>query len=381
MPYVNIPDSGLAGGVAKIVGKLSGKISAEVLGKANELASTLNVDGCPKSKSLDRMRSQVSQLQNSLRSIDDRLNKFKKLPKSLKPPLKGLKVALKIILSLPIPQAVPPGVGLPINITTKYADIMHLIKELIKQTDELITSIEAALDTPSSVLNSVLSNLGRADNAVRACEVERSLREGLDNGEIDKKELDDIGLTDGDDFIVSNLGPKLLSGNSNNQTRGKWGIGIDYKKNDIVTNKSFKYICLKDHRSTKETQPPRGPWKLLENATNESLGNLQSAITKLDGSNLPDELKNNLSKLLDSFKPISDADKTNDNRFTYSGPNGEVYFLDIVLDPFSPKIAPRRFAIAKNKDNIIVLKGAKSFSSDINVLLDEIKFRIDNQLP
>ena len=381
MPYVNIPDSGLAGGVAKIVGKLSGKISAEILGKANELVANLNVDGCPKSKSLDRMRNQVSQLQNSLRSIDSRLSKFKKLPKTLKPPLSGLKAALKIILSLPIPQAVPPGFGLPINITTKYADIMHLIKELIKQTDELITSIEAALDTPQSVLNSVLSNLSRVDNAVRACEVERSLREGLDNGEIDKKELDDIGLTDGDDFIVSNLGPRLLSGNTDNKTRGKWGLGIDYKKNDIVINKEQKYICLQDHTSTEDTQPPRGPWKLLDSATNESLDSLESALRKLDGSNLPKELKDNLSKLLDSFKPVSDLDKSNDSRFSHAGPNGEVYFLDIVVDPKSPKIAPRRFAVAKNIENIIVLKGAKSFSSDINVLLDEIKFRIDNQLP
>lgn len=57
------------------------------------------------------------------------------------------------------------------------------------------------------------------------------------------------------------------------------------------------------------------------------------------------------------------------------------YILEIVKDPNSPTIAPRRYAIAKDKQGVIVLYGPSSFSSDTKVLLDEIKFRIDNQLP
>ena len=57
------------------------------------------------------------------------------------------------------------------------------------------------------------------------------------------------------------------------------------------------------------------------------------------------------------------------------------YELAIVDDPNSPKIAPRRYAIAKDRVGVIVLYGPSSFSSDTKVLLDEIKFRIDNQLP
>ena len=57
------------------------------------------------------------------------------------------------------------------------------------------------------------------------------------------------------------------------------------------------------------------------------------------------------------------------------------YELAIVDDPNSPSIAPRRYAIAKDKVGVIVLYGPSSFSSDTKVLLDEIKFRIDNQLP
>ena len=65
-----------------------------------------------------------------------------------------------------------------------------------------------------------------------------------------------------------------------------------------------------------------------------------------------------------------------------SDPNYEYkgYKLEIVQDPNSPAIAPRRFAIAKDRRGIVVLKGQPSFSSSVDVLLDEIKFRIDNQL-
>lgn len=55
------------------------------------------------------------------------------------------------------------------------------------------------------------------------------------------------------------------------------------------------------------------------------------------------------------------------------------YELSIINDPNSPSIAPRRYAVAKDRVGIIVLYGPSSFSSDTKVLLDEIKFRIDNQ--
>jgi hypothetical protein len=55
------------------------------------------------------------------------------------------------------------------------------------------------------------------------------------------------------------------------------------------------------------------------------------------------------------------------------------YVLAIIQDPDSPEIAPRRYAVAKDRGGTIRLRGDSSFSSDTQVLLDEIKFRIDNQ--
>jgi hypothetical protein len=72
--------------------------------------------------------------------------------------------------------------------------------------------------------------------------------------------------------------------------------------------------------------------------------------------------------------PPQTAFGEDDGRFFYQG-----FKLEILQDPNSPQIAPRRFAVAIDNRGIVVIKGQPSFSSSTDVLLDEIKFRIDNQ--
>ena len=69
-----------------------------------------------------------------------------------------------------------------------------------------------------------------------------------------------------------------------------------------------------------------------------------------------------------------DAQGNPDPNYLYKG-----YVLAIIEDPNSPKIAPLRYAVAKDKYGTIRLRGESSFSSDTQVLLDELKFKIDNQ--
>ncbi len=61
--------------------------------------------------------------------------------------------------------------------------------------------------------------------------------------------------------------------------------------------------------------------------------------------------------------------------FEYRG-----YTIEIRTDPNSPAIAPRRYAVALDPVGVVVLTGPSSFSSDTNILIEELKFRIDNQL-
>lgn len=56
------------------------------------------------------------------------------------------------------------------------------------------------------------------------------------------------------------------------------------------------------------------------------------------------------------------------------------YTIEVRTDPNSPAVAPRRFAVALDPVGVAVLTGPPSFSSDTDVLIEELKFRIDNQL-
>ena len=84
-------------------------------------------------------------------------------------------------------------------------------------------------------------------------------------------------------------------------------------------------------------------------------------------------LKRDLEDISSGIVTKKDEELLNSD-LTYRG-----YLLKIIRDPASPKLAPRHFAVAI-KDGKQELKGPSSFSSSKEVLLDEIKFRIDNQL-
>lgn len=81
-----------------------------------------------------------------------------------------------------------------------------------------------------------------------------------------------------------------------------------------------------------------------------------------------------LSAIVNTAQPKENtgSEGTPDGRYLYKG-----YELVILQDMDAPKIAPRRYAVAKDRRGIIVLKGQPSFSSSVDILLDEIKFRID----
>ena len=54
--------------------------------------------------------------------------------------------------------------------------------------------------------------------------------------------------------------------------------------------------------------------------------------------------------------------------------------IEFLMIKANTDIAQQRVAVAKNRSGVVILRGQPSFSSDTQVLLDEIKFRLDNQL-
>lgn len=389
MPYVNIPKSQLVGGVARIVGKLQGEISSKIVEKGSEISSKFRRQGCPTSLATQRLKNQTEGLQNGIQNVKGRIEQFNKLPSKLQGPLSGLNTALKVILTLPIPQSVPPGFGLPISITTKYADVLHLIKEFIAQIEEDIEGITAVTSTPSLFLSNVERILSRIDGAIKSCETEAALRDQVDQGNISLLELRSIGLVDEDEvYIFSKLGPIFL-GNTSIDNNGNL-TNTSSINSSIVQNKNLLDAIGVDINSLpvdiqnilQQDTPTKRLSADQEDILNQVAQNkLNSSLTALEKSNID---RDTLKKLRELFNLLIVPNKrviSEDTRFTHTGPTGEVYTLEIIQDELGSTLAPRNYAIAKDLEGTVVLKGTKSFSSSTDILLKEIKFRIDNQLP
>jgi len=66
---------------------------------------------------------------------------------------------------------------------------------------------------------------------------------------------------------------------------------------------------------------------------------------------------------------------------SYRATNGKTYFFDILEDTSIENTVSRRVAVAKDLTGVVVMRGMPSFSSSTKVLIEELKFRIENQLP
>lgn len=105
--------------------------------------------------------------------------------------------------------------------------------------------------------------------------------------------------------------------------------------------------------------------------------NIQNCVENLSENNK--EAIENLIKEVQPFETTTQG-SLNAEEFTYRNAQGIDYTLEIVTETEIDSIAPRRYAIAKDKIGVVILRGPASFSSDTKILLDELKFRLDNQL-
>jgi hypothetical protein len=141
------------------------------------------------------------------------------------------------------------------------------------------------------------------------------------------------------------------------------------------------------------------------NCVNDILQTNGTTIESLLSANT-DTLNTNETNILSLIKNIQPSEPdtpgnvTTGEDFTYRNAQGIDYTLEIITvtevervvpgqeDVFNVQteqvevsyIAPKRYAQAKNRNGVIILRGPASFSSDTKILLDELKFRLDNQL-
>lgn len=375
MAYSHIPVSNMAVGIGGAIGSLQASVLANVRSKLLSMAGELARQACPSDGRLNQLSNTTGNLSNSLGSISSRLSRFAAIPRALRGPVSGLEAAIRIILAIPIPQSLPPGFGIPVNITNKFNDIRVLLKEFIQQIKELIDSILAALAIPTALVGGLQGLVPRMNLPILNCRVNNALERALESGAVTAQQLQEQGLHDGTRITLSDLNRAFVGNDVNAQVNGQRGFTLSDEGQRLLREGRLRgaYDAQnEDQRRSDATNTLLGAINSLDNLTNNSGG-----AGSTGGANLGD-LRQELQDTLNQFQQPAADDPVLDD---YTSESGEVYSFEIIDDPNSPAIAPRRYAVGTGTTSGIRVTGPPSFSSDTQVLIEEVKFRIENNLP
>ena len=113
---------------------------------------------------------------------------------------------------------------------------------------------------------------------------------------------------------------------------------------------------------------------------------ISTALTSLQNAPLSQDLKDDLvgywNEMVTEAKQETGLDINNQNlanptKFQWRSKTGELYDLEVVEDEHSPAVAVRRFIRVKDSNGTVILDGIKTFSTNIEILLQEIKLQLD----
>lgn len=103
-----------------------------------------------------------------------------------------------------------------------------------------------------------------------------------------------------------------------------------------------------------------------------------AALNKLRNLPLSSELQEYLTSLWQesAIEQAGTSTLVSDS-VAYRAANGELYYLRVIEDEHSPKVAVRRYVEVRDEGNTVILEGTKTFSLDKEALIEEMKFQLD----
>ena len=239
---------------------------------------------CPPKAELEAIIKQKNSITTALTQVQTALTTMVQTGQTVTGIINVTDIAVRVIKNLPLPTAVPPGVGIPINVINRFTDTLIKLSDLIKVSKGVVSSIAPAVQSLNNDIQTILSALARLDVLLVGC-----------------LEADTVGLT-------------------------------DEEKEDYFTSLGVNLNTL-DTTSSPE-------------------------VNIAGGQALEDSLAPNSNNPLiyKDFKLIIDNDKENTLSF------------------------PRRRIVATRVTDAVQIVGDYSFSSSTQILVDEIKFKIDKYL-
>jgi len=407
MPHALLKDfkSNLVTFVSSQMGRIEAAIYRYANDKLNAIINEL-LRKCPPPETLNRIIKQKQSIETLANSFDQKIQKFNTIPQTLEPAIGAGKVIVEILSHLPLPSTIgtPPGpaggviVSVPVGVIQAQSNLLVFTRKMVEVLEDDVASISDVLSSTQGIFDPLIDRLKQLDRLVDHCVNNPDAPDDQRARVIDPRLLDPNDLSnrslfagsfrrkldDGEEHTTTleqdvneaffgagsstGAGDNTGAGSSGGRDRGIWGVGVDYFVDDIVTYKTLKYRCNTDHTSTEDgvTGPP-GIGQYWNRVLGDGQEDSKTGLSKEDREKVYDGTGLGVKEL------------TSDEQYTTD--RNTLYTIKIENDPNSPAIAPRRRAIAVDRRDVTVLKGPFSFSSSEKILKDELKFRIDNQLP
>ena len=309
----------------------------------------------------------VEQTNDFLQGVSGSLNKLTQVAGKILGPISKLLGIIKLIIALPIPTSVPPGIGITISVSEGFDEIKATLKEFVDKARLIAEAITNAVNTVSAVNSALSMVLDRLNDLMAFSDsycalvdsYADSLENGTDVGALDQDLLDEYGNIL---FEMANSLEALLDGTDD-------GSGFD--------NSSQEMLELIEDYAIEAFIPEGVKSRLRRRRIDDNFG-----ATGGDGVNAGDGTGLNLGP---DGLPLGDANNQginlpDQNSELYEAIDGIVYILKVEDDPTSPEVAQRRYGVAQTLENVTVLKSPPTFTTKSKTILADIKVRLDTQL-
>ena len=334
---------------------------------------------CPTPEELKKIIDQKNKLLKVLTNTQNALNAALQTLIPIKGIIDATDIAFNIIKFLPLPVGAPVGVGLPSLVLNGFSDLMNFLKKLIVYSKHIVDTTLAILLLLESFLAIVIGLLQLLDYLMQICavnEIENEINGNssstLINQEINN--IENILNNNGVDTGGVGTGGGGYNGGNNvaliqniNNIQGI--INTIQNPNPLIAaNQSLALNTLNVLTSQINSNQP-----LTD--ISSTLNTLQSQTNLISISNTPILISQ--TNQVNQFAIANQlTDLTNQNPNPISSING--FKMDVESEN-TPSPIKRRRAIAKNKQDIIMLTGEWSYSSIDQILIDELVFYIQQK--
>lgn len=309
----------------------------------------------------------VEQVNDFLQGVSNTTNKLTQTANKILSVVTKLLKIVETILTLLVPTAVPPGIGIPLNVPLQLEKIIQTLREYVDRAIKLAESIQNGVSTVQEQNLALGTVLDRTNDlmafADSYCALTEAYADSLLTGENVGNVLNQDLLDEYGDILLAmaNNLEFMLDGQDD-------GSGFDSATQEMLE-------LIEDY-AIEEFIPDGVKSRLRRRRIEDSFGNLDGDNQNAgegDGLNLgPDGL------------PISgDTSGINlpdGNSELYEAIDGNVYILKVEEDPTSPEVAARRFGVAQTLEQVTILKSPPTFTTKAKTIIADIKVRLDTQL-